>query len=127
MTIHTIVRSCGCILSQVQLATLPVLLLYCNTHSAHVAHLLQAMLAGAGTTPNSYRMGYDISIPVYNPLTRSEALTEKAASRYTKCITVCLLKCSSIGLSSIGVVTYPYVSVKGHQWSPLSGPLSEVC
>lgn len=43
--------------------------------------LLQAMLACAGFSPTNYRMGFDISIPVYNPLTRSEKLVEMATSR----------------------------------------------
>ena len=39
------------------------------------------MLAGAGLAPTSYRSGFDISIPTFNPLTRSDHLYKIAADR----------------------------------------------
>ena len=46
-----------------------------------VVNELQAMVAGGGFFLTSYRQGYDISIPVFNYLTRSEELYSSAYTR----------------------------------------------
>ena len=42
----------------------------------------QAILAGGGFSRQSYREGFDISIPVFNPITRNERFLNSAATRY---------------------------------------------
>ena len=49
----------------------------------HVSFLAtQAVLAGGGFSRQSYREGFDISIPVFNPITRKEKFLNSAAARY---------------------------------------------